>query len=132
MKMFKLLSLIIIPVLLFTCNNDDGDLSPFEPEIFNQPDNFSFQATGVESISAVREYVWSNSGSLANIDHSSSVSKGSTLLKVYDAAGIEVYSSNLIPSGNFTSNSGTNGDWKIRIEMTGVDGTLNFRVEKGI
>ena len=115
-------------LLCLACGSDP--LAPFQPEITNAPDNFQFQATGLTGVTWSQEYVWENSDATANIDHSSAVTGGTTLLTIRDHNGTQVYSAALGPSGSVATSAGVAGtNWRIRVQLTGVSGTLNFRVQ---
>jgi hypothetical protein len=118
-------------LLLPACGN--GSLPGFEPQVINNPDDFSFQATGVDGISQTLEYTWQNSGTLANVTQSSSVSTpaGSAALVLLGPGDSLTYGHTLIDVGTFTSAASTAGAWTIRVILTDVRGTLNFRVQKG-
>jgi len=111
----------------------DDPLAPFQPEISNLPDNFQFQATGVTNVTTTLEYQWENTGTSANINQSCTVTGGSAILTIFDAstpARAQVYSRNLGDNGTFVTSGGTNGTWLIRVTLTGLSGTLNFRAQK--
>lgn len=128
--MFMLLGFLVFP----SCSKES--LDEFNPEITNSTGNFQFQATGVSNVSENLEYLWVNAGAKvnpgvkANIDHSSVIDEGTATLKIFDSNGVEVYSRNLNDDGSFTSNDGTPGTWTIRVELSKVSGTINFRVEE--
>lgn len=115
-------------LVTIACGNDP--LAPFQPEINNIADNFQFQATGLTGVTWSQEYVWENSDATANIDHSSAITAGTTLLTIRDHNGTQVYSAPLGPSGSVTSSAGVAGNnWRILVQLTNVSGTLNFRVQ---
>jgi len=113
-------------LLLAGCGDS---LAPFEPEITNAPDNFQFQATGLSDVTWSQEYVWQNSGATADVDHSSAVTAGTTLLTIRDSTGSQVYASPLLASGSLATLAGTAGSWRITVSLTNVSGTINFRVQ---
>ncbi|MBL8984484.1 MAG: hypothetical protein JNL26_20020, partial [Gemmatimonadetes bacterium] len=80
----KRLPLLLGLAILAGCTDP---LAPFQPEITNAADNFQMQATGVEGVSLTRTYSWSNSGSRATINHSTTVTMGAAQLRIRDAAG---------------------------------------------
>ena len=102
-------------------------LAQFQPEIVSVQDNFEFQATGLQNVSAVVEYTWANSGHQASIDHSSVVTGGTTSVQLFDANGTQVYQSGLLASGTQQADSGAIGEWMVRVTLDSCDGTLNFR-----
>lgn len=108
-----------------------NSLAGFQPEILNTADNFQLQATGVKKVTDKLTYNWTNSGTLAKVDHSSNIKKGNATLKILDANGNEVYNKDLSTDGSYTSNSGISGVWTIKLELKKLEGDLNFRVQKG-
>lgn len=123
----------VFTVLLFLgllgCNNNALD-PKFEPEIINNPDAFAFQATDLKKVSQNLEYSWDNSGTMANINQACSISSGTATLIVNDAGGTEVYRKNLSDNGTFVTVSGKTGIWHILVNLSNLNGTLNFRAEK--
>jgi hypothetical protein len=120
--------LCILLSLLAGCSKDP--LSPFQPEITNVQDNFQFQATGIKDVTTTKNYNWQNTDTTANVNQSCVITRGSATLTILDADGTQVYSGNLTDNGTFVTTSGTTGTWVIRVELTGLSGTLNFRVQK--
>jgi len=111
------------------CGNDP--VSPGRDwQVNNAPDTFQFQATAMENYTTTLQYSWSNSGTTANVDQSSSVSDGSASLTLRDANGTQVYSRNLGQNGSFSSAAGTSGTWTVTVTMSKTTGTLNFRAQK--
>lgn len=105
-------------------------LAPFQPEITNATDNFQFQATGVTAASTTLTYTWTNTGTRATINHSTTTSAGTARLTVRDATGTVIYDQALVPSLNEPTAAGTAGAWTIQVRLDGYSGTLNFRVQK--
>jgi hypothetical protein len=114
-------------LLALACGSDP--LAPFQPEITNIADNFEFQATGLTGVTWSQEYVWTNSETTANVDHSSAITGGVTSLTIRDANGTQVYSAPLGPSGSVATSAGVAGSWRIAVVLTNVSGTINFRVQ---
>ena len=100
-----------------------------EPEVLNSTNTFQLQVSSVENYTGVVEYVWSNTGIEANINQSCNIQPNQALLRIIDADGTEVYSQDLSVDGSFASELGVSGDWRVRVEMTAMTGTLNFRAE---
>jgi hypothetical protein len=121
---------LAIACVLATLVACDDPLSPFQPEVASAPDNFQAQATGVSNVSATRTYTWSNTGTRATVNHSTTTSGGATRLIIRDAAGTVVYDRALSPSLNEPTAVGTAGAWTIELRFTEYTGTLNFRAEK--
>jgi len=105
-------------------------LSQFQPQIANISDNFQFQVTGATNVSTTVEYLWQNSGSRANINQSCAITAGTAVLTVLDSNQGQRDTNSLSANGTFQSDSGMVGTWKVRVVLTGLSGTLNFRVQK--
>lgn len=110
--------------------SQNNSLASFQPEIANAADNFQLQATNVTQVTTTIDYNWSNSGTMATIDKSGVLTAGSARILLYDKNGTTVATSDLKVTGNESSSIGVSGVWKIRLELTQFDGTLNFRVQK--
>ena len=120
-------------LIFFGCAKEKSNdsLSSFKPEITNQADNFQLQATSVVNTTTTISYTWKNNGSKANIDKSGIITSGSGKLTIYDANGLQVFTTDLKTTGSDISSTGAAGDWKIKLDLTSYNGTLNFRVQKG-
>ena len=105
-------------------------LAPFEPQINNIADNFEFQATGVTDVTWTYTYSWSNSGTSASVDQSTTIAAGTAVVTVYDALGTQVYTQSLSANGTFDTSSGVAGTWTIKVAFVNYDGTVNFRLQK--
>jgi hypothetical protein len=130
---FALLSsvLLICILAIFTGCSDPSPVSPgVNPEIVNATDNFQFQVTDVQNFTGSWDFTWSNTGTMAVVDHSSSVTGGAATLKLLDSTGTEVYSRDLSVDGSIDSSAGQTGDWIVRVSLAGASGTFNFRVDK--
>ena len=133
MKRFRTIIpvLPLLAVLLSAgCGDDPNPLAPFEPEIITTADAFQFQATAVQNVTANFVYTWANPNTRATVNHASAVKQGTAQVFIFDSGGTEVYSGPLAASGTVPTDTGFAGNWKIRVVLTGVSGTLNFRVEK--
>ena len=121
----------ILIMLMVGCGSDKppAPLAAFQPEIINNPDNFEFQATNTQNVSATVQYTWSNSGTMASVNHSSAVTSGTTSVTILDANGTEVYQSSLLATGTPSTAAGVAGNWTIRVTLTNCYGTLNFRAQ---
>ena len=107
-----------------------GFNKPFQPEITNVADNFQLQATGVTRRTATLDYAWSNSGTQATVNHSTTTTAGSARLVIRDGANAAVDDSVLAPSLNEPTLTGASGNWKIQLVLSNYSGSLNFRVQK--
>jgi hypothetical protein len=123
--------LLILFISLVGCSdNSTNSLAPFQPQIVNNQDAFSLQATNVSNVSTTLVYSWKNSGTRATINHSTTTNAGSTLLIIKDSVGTTIYSKSLSPSLNEPTSVGITGTWSINLMLTNYSGTLNFRAEK--
>lgn len=114
--------------LLAGCNDN---ISPgVEPEVVNETDNFEFQVTDVQNFSNTLLYTWRNTGTQADVNQATTLTRGAATLVIDDADGAEVYSKNLDANGTFQTEVGASGDWRIRVVIVDASGTLNFRVQK--
>lgn len=113
---------------LLACGDDP--LAPFQPEVANAPDTFQAQATDVADVSATQTYTWSNTGTRATVNHSTTTSAGAARVIIRDATGAVVYDHALSPSLNEPTTLGTAGAWTIELRLTDYTGTLNFRAQK--
>ena len=130
----ELLKLPFLLALLFVaaCGSDPSQpvVPGVEPEVLNNTDVFQLQVSAVQNYSGVLNYTWDNTGTMANVDQSCAVQPGQAVLSLLDADGTEVYSQDLATDGSFATDAGTIGDWHIRVTLSGMTGTLNFRAEK--
>lgn len=108
----------------------DEALAPFEPEIGNVTDSFQFQVTALDRVSTTVEYEWQHTGSTANVNQSTSLSAGTAILVIRDAQGTVVHQRTLTDDGTFQTSTGAAGRWRIRVELSGASGAVNFRVQK--
>ena len=121
---------VIFLAVMIGCK-DNATNPRFEPEITNATDSFQFQVTNIRKISQTLRYTWQNTGTVANVNQSCSVSEGTAGLTIHDGAGLQVYSRNLSDNGTFVTSAGTAGNWTIQVVLSNCSGTLNFRVQKG-
>jgi hypothetical protein len=127
-----LLPSVFALLLLAACGSDPVQpvVPGVEPEILNSPDTFQFQVSLVEACSGTLNYTWTNTGALANVDQSSNVEPGQAVLTLMDADGMVVYTRDLSVDGSSATDAGLAGDWQVRVTLSGLTGTLNFRAEK--
>lgn len=118
----------VLLLALAACSDDP--LAPFQPEVSNVPDTFQLQATGVTNRTAALNYSWTNSGTQATVNHSTTTTAGSARVIVKDGAGVIVYNALLVPSLNETTTAGASGTWTVQLVLDDYSGTLNFRVQK--
>ena len=117
-------------LLLALACGDDDPLAPFQPEIGNATDSFQFQVTALRSVTTTAEYDWQHGGAVANVNQATELGGGTARLVIRDAAGAEVYRRDLTANGTFQTSSGAPGRWRIRVELTGAGGAVNFRVQR--
>ncbi len=125
----KLFVVVLIVFLAAGCSKTNP-LAPFQPEITNVQDNFQFQATGVTNVTASLEYIWRNSGTTANVNQACAITAGTATVTIFDDSLTQVYTKDLKVNGTDTTYAGITGHWTIRVSLTNVSGTLNFRVQK--
>ena len=115
-------------------SNQPGATNPIgwsnQIEVGNAPDTFQFQVSNLARTTQTLSYSWTNTGSVANVNQSGQVTSGEALLTIREGSTVQVYSRNLRDTGTFTTSSGATGSWRIEVRLTGVTGTLNFRVQK--
>ena len=102
----------------------------FQPEITNATDNFQFQVTAISNVSQTLRYAWNNTGTVANVNQSCSMTGGTATLTITDASGNQVYSRNMSDNGTFVTSTGIAGSWTIQAVLSKCSGTLNFRAQK--
>ena len=130
MSRARLRPLAALAAVALVLGCSDNPLAPFEPEVTNATDSFQLQATGVQNVSTTFDYTWRNTGTVANVNHSTTTTNGTAHLVVRAADGTEVYARDLDPSLNEQTATGATGDWSVRLVLTNYSGTLNFRIEK--
>ena len=113
------------------CSSRRGLNDPaFQPQIINQPDNFSLQATNVTGVTQTLQYTWQNTGTSGNVNQATQLTGGTAILTILDGANQQVYTNSLTANGTFATSSGTTGNWTIRVVLNNFSGTINFRVQK--
>jgi len=127
---FALVVLAALP-LAGCSDDDDALLNPaFEPIVSNHVDEFEFQVNGAERVTQTLSYPWRNTGEQAVIDQSANLTAGTVSVSLRDSTGALLYSKDLTEAGTFDSAAGLAGGWAIRLDMHGVSGRFNFRVQK--
>ncbi len=122
---------LLLVATLGACGGGNSALDPkFQPQVTNQADNFQFQTTGITGVTQTLTYTWQNTGIRASTNQACSITAGTAIVVIRDASGALVYSADLAANGTFTTTSGTTGNWTIVVTLSGVSGTLNFRVQK--
>lgn len=118
-------------MLMTACGSDSVTNPQFEPEIVNIVDSFELQATGITDVSEMLTYTWTNTGTTASVDRSTTLSSGSGTLTIFDANGQQVYTGPITSDGSSSTQTGVAGNWTVRLVLSGASGTINFRVQKG-
>ena len=98
--------------------------------MINEPDAFQFQVSAVDGYTGVLSYAWTNTGTMASVDQSCAVESGQATVTLLDGAGNQVYTEDLSVDGSYPTTEGASGDWEVRVQLTSMVGTLNFRAEK--
>ncbi len=126
--------LLILPVLVLLAagcgGRQVGIMNPLQPQVVNQTDSFSLQATNVTNTTQTLQYTWQNTGTTADVTQSSQITSGSATLMVLDSVGQQLYLEPLSVNGTFLISSGTAGAWTIQVVLNNVEGTLNFSVQR--
>ena len=119
-------------ILLITgCEDSTNGIGPENQlEVTNAVDQFQFQLTALNNVSARRTYDWDNTGTQATIDISQAISGGSALLKITDAVGTVVYEADIANDQDGNTPAGEAGTWRIEVILSRTTGTFNFRVQK--
>ena len=130
----RLVSVAAVTALALGAGCGDDPTAPgIEPQITNLSDAFSYQVSSIENFSGTHSYTWQNTGTVAKITHASDAgATGSATLTVRDAAGAQVYSGQLVSSGEpVTDPAGVTGAWTITIVYSDYSNTqVNFGVLK--
>ena len=130
MKRFGLMLPAMLALASLVACGGDTVLGPDNQlQVGNAADNFQWQASNLSGVTQTLNYTWSNSGTVAHVDHSSSITGGTATLTIKDAASAQVYTGSLAGASADTG-AGTAGNWTIEVRLSGVTGTLNFRVQK--
>ena len=133
MRPYRIVLTALLTVVLATsaCGGDSLTNPQFQPEIVNIVDSFELQATGITDVSELLVYTWTNTGTSASVDRSTTLTAGSGTLTILDADGQQVYSGPITSDGSSSTQTGSAGDWTVRVLLTNASGTVNFRVQKG-
>ena len=129
-KRIHLATIGAVMILILAGCSDNKSLNPFQPEIINNADNFAFQATAVKNVSTTLQYTWSNSGDSAKVNQACAITGGSATVTLLDDGGTQVYTNSLASNGDFFSSLGVPGNWTVRVVLSHLSGTLNFRAQK--
>lgn len=122
--------LLLAVILIGGCGGDTSTSPGTGLEVTNAVDNFQYQVTDVRSYTHEDSYTWQNTGTVANVNQSTTISSGSLTLVVLDNDGTQVYSRSLAENGTFVSSAGVPGSWTIRVTYSSARATVNFRVQK--
>jgi hypothetical protein len=110
------------------CSGGGDVLARFQPQIGNATDSFHFQVTGLNGVSATKEYTWTNTAQKVDVSPATQLTGGTATVTVYDAALTQVYAGKLAGNGTFESITGQPGAWRVRVELENASGTVSFRV----
>ncbi|NMC44475.1 MAG: hypothetical protein GYA46_11205 [candidate division Zixibacteria bacterium] len=125
-----LIAIVMMAMTIMAGCSDENPLGPYQPEIGNNPDNFQFQVTAAKNVTTTIDYTWQNSSTAASINQASSIRDGAASITLFDANGTQVYTKDLNANGTYSSAAGAAGTWTVRVVLTNLYGTLNFRVQK--
>ena len=121
---------VAVCVLALACSDSAGPLAPYDPQIVNSTDNFSFQVTNVSNITWTYTYRWQNTGDSATVNQATNGTAGSATLTVLDKNGTQLYSQSLTGNGTFGMTKGVAGLWTVRVQFTNYSGTIDFSAQK--
>lgn len=116
--------------LALACSDSTGPLAPYDPQIVNLTDNFSFQVANVSNITWTYTYRWQNTGDSATVNQATNGTAGSATLTVFDKNGTQLYSQSLTGNGTFGMTKGVAGLWTVKVQFTNYSGTIDFSVQK--
>lgn len=122
------LSAFLVGILACSGSNLIGPENQLE--VSNSVDAFQFQVTSLTNVTQNLPYSWTITGPDATVNIAGAVTAGTAMVTITDAQGTEVFSKSLDGSSNPSTSAGVAGDWTITVDLNGVSGTLNFRVEK--
>lgn len=123
---------LALAVLALVAACGDGPTAPgIQPQITNTTNSFSYQVSAIQGFTGTYTYTWQNTGTLARVTHSSDAgATGSATVVVRDAAGTQVYSGQLVSSGQpMSAPAGVAGAWTINLVYSNYSNTqVNFAV----
>jgi len=121
-----------LAALVLVAGCGDGPTAPgIQPQITNITDAFSYQVTSISGFTGTYNYTWQNTGTLARISHASDAgATGTATVVVRDAAGTQVYSGQMVSSGQpLSAPAGVAGAWTISVVYSNYSNTqVNFGV----
>jgi len=127
----KLLGTLLLAAFVVSACDSANLIGPDNQlEVTNAADSFQWQVTSLDQVSQTLRYDWTQTGTTADVNQSAGPSAGSSMLRILDGTGTEVYSRSLAESGTFTTGQGTAGTWVIEVSLFDASGAVNFRVEK--
>lgn len=121
---------LVVPALMIACGGANVIGPSNQLEVNSATDNFQFQVSNLENVTQTLNYSWTNTGTQAVVDISPGMTAGSAMLTITDADGTVVYQADLADDMDGDTSVGVAGDWSIDLQLDGVDGTLNFRVQR--
>ena len=124
---------LIVLALVAACSSDSTAPPGIQPQVTNNTDAFSYQVSAIDNFTGTNTYTWQNTGTVAKITHASDAGPtGTATLTVQDAAGTQVYSGQLLSSGEpLTAPAGVAWAWTIKIVYSNYSNTqVNFAVLK--
>ncbi len=123
--------LLSLALLVAGCDGSNNVIGPEnELEVNNASNTFQWQVTALSDITQTLKYTWATTGTVVNVNQSSSLGSGSADLRIQDGTGVEVYSRSLANNGTFQTAAGIAGNWTVTVTLAKASGTLNFRLQK--
>ena len=121
---------VIVALTVFGCDSANLIGPANQLEVNSVVDNFQFQVSDLSNVSQDLTYAWENTGTQATIDISQAITAGRAILTIRDAGGTIVHQEDLRNDNDTDTAVGSSGEWSIQLELIGVTGTLNFRVQR--
>lgn len=123
-------TVVVFLILQLGCAEINVTGPRIEPGVVNTTDSFVFQAAGLRNVTQTTEYVWRNTGTVANVTQNSSITSGTAILRIRDNSGAQVYSNSLAATGTVATSAGVAGNWTIEVAFTNVTGTVSFTIQR--
>jgi hypothetical protein len=123
-------ALVAVAALVVGCGGSNVIGPENQLEANSAADNFQFQVSNLDNVSQNLSYTWENTGTQAVVDISQAISAGSAMLTVTDADGAVMYQDDVRADNDGDTSVGTAGVWRVELQLEGVTGTFNFRVQR--
>ena len=122
--------ILLVLGALAACSSENVIGPDNQLEVTNAVDNFQWQVSNLDNVTQTLTYTWQNTGTIATVDQSPSAGITGTATLTIRSGTTQVYTKSLAIDQVFETTAGTAGTWTIEVVLSGVTGTLNFRVQK--